>query len=68
VGEHTPRFVASGCQAACRLIAEAPAADYLPAGGRFIQAGFRCGTGGVASGSVFSCERGPQEFTYAVEP
>ncbi len=50
------------CQAASRLIAEAPAADYLPGGGRFIQGGFRCGTEGARWGPpIFACEKGTQD-------
>ncbi len=60
---------AMSCETASRLIAEAPAAQYLPAGGRFIQSGFRCGTMGAASGPpFFSCEKGPLEFSYTIEP
>jgi hypothetical protein len=56
------------CEGASHLIAEAPVAQYVPEGGRFMQSGFRCGTEGGHSGSVFSCEKGPLEFAYTVEP
>ncbi len=59
---------AMSCESASHLIAEAPVAQYVPEGGRFIQSGFRCGTEGGDSGSVFSCEKGPLEFSYTVEP
>jgi hypothetical protein len=59
---------AMSCESASRLIAEAPVAQYVPEGGRFMQSGFRCGTEGGDSGAVFSCEKGPLEFAYTVEP
>jgi hypothetical protein len=59
---------AMSCASASHLIAEAPVARYVPQGGRFIQSGFRCGTEGGASDSIFSCEKGPLEFSYTVEP
>jgi hypothetical protein len=57
------------CKAARPLIAEVPAAKYLPAGGRFVQGGFRCGTEGSRAQStpLFSCQKGPLEFSFAVE-
>jgi hypothetical protein len=64
-------YIVSGisCAAASRLIYYAPAVDYLPGGGRFIEDGFRCGTEGARSGSpLFACEKGAQEFSYVIEP
>ncbi len=62
--------VAMSCKAASQLIAQAPVAQYMPGDGRFIQSGFRCGTEGgrELSSQVFSCEQGPREFSYLVEP
>jgi hypothetical protein len=72
-GTGTATFVnaaAMSCGAASRLIAQAPVAQYVPAGGRFIQSGFRCGTEGARERSpqTFACQQGPREFSYLVEP
>jgi hypothetical protein len=58
------------CQEATRLISESPAAQYASAGGRFEQAGFRCGSegGGVTGSALFACEAGEREFLYDVAP
>jgi hypothetical protein len=58
------------CQEATRLISESPAAQYATAGGRFEQAGFRCGSegGGATSSALFACEAGEREFLYDVAP
>lgn len=57
------------CSTASRLIGETPVAKYLPGGGRFLESGFRCGSEGASNGApVFSCEQGPREFSYTVEP
>jgi hypothetical protein len=60
---------AMSCGAASQLIAQAPVAQYVPAGGRFIQSGFRCGTEGTrgASSQVFACQQGAREVSYLVE-
>ncbi|MGA9874595.1 MAG: hypothetical protein WBQ21_02180 [Solirubrobacteraceae bacterium] len=58
------------CETASQLIAEAPVAQYLTTGGRFVQSGFRCGTEGAGElgSAIFSCQKGTFEFSYDVAP
>ncbi len=53
-----------------RLIAEAPAAQYVVTGGRFMQSGFRCATEGTRGedSASFDCQRGQLEFAYILTP
>jgi hypothetical protein len=72
-GAGTAAFIdvsAISCAAARRLIAQAPAAQYVVSGGRFMQSGFRCGTEGTRGGSSasFDCQRGQLEFAYMLTP
>jgi hypothetical protein len=72
-GEGTAAFIdvsVISCAAARRLIAEAPAAQYVASGGRFMQSGFRCGTEGTRGGgsASFDCQRGQLEFAYMLTP
>ncbi len=53
------------CAAARRLIRAAPLRRYVVSGGRFVQAGFRCGTTGSTNGpALFDCRRERSEFLY----
>ncbi len=72
-GAGTAAFIdvsAISCAAARRLIAQAPAAQYVVSGGRFMQSGFRCGTEGTRGGdsASFDCQRGRLEFAYMLTP
>ncbi len=59
------------CASASPVIMAMPAAHYLPGGGRFSEAGYRCGSEGVGSegGSpLFACQLGMREFSFSLEP
>jgi len=55
------------CAAASSIIAETNTTRFGAGEGRFVQAGFRCGTEGSAnlSGALFDCQKGEQEFLYS---
>jgi hypothetical protein len=55
------------CAAASSIIAETNVTQFGVGEGRFVQAGFRCGTEGSAdlSGALFDCQMGEQEFLYS---
>lgn len=58
------------CASASTLIAAMPAARYLPAGGRFTESGYRCGSEGVSSeggAALFGCQLGSREFSFSLE-
>jgi hypothetical protein len=62
--------VGLSCRRAADLIAELPLAEYLPAGGRFSQSGYRCGSEGATGGAtpLFGCQSGSREIVFFVEP
>ena len=57
------------CDEVARLIAVAPVDAYLQNGGRFEQAGFRCGTQGFGDLGIalFDCSDGVRELLYKVD-
>jgi hypothetical protein len=57
------------CAAASAIIAETNTTKFGTGEGRFVQAGFRCGTEGSAdlSGALFDCQKGEQEFLYSAD-
>ncbi len=55
------------CPAASTIIAETNTKKFGTREGRFMQAGFRCGTGGTGGGlpnALFDCQMGEQEFLF----
>jgi hypothetical protein len=56
------------CAAASAIIAETNTSQFGGGEGRFVQAGFRCGTEGTVGlpSALFACQMGEQEFLYWV--
>jgi hypothetical protein len=57
------------CASARAIIAETNTTPYVAKGGRFLQAGFRCGTEGSVGGlpdALFDCQMGEEEFLWEV--
>jgi hypothetical protein len=55
------------CAAASAIIAETDTTQFGTGEGRFVQAGFRCGTEGTGGGlprALFDCQLGEQEFLF----
>lgn len=62
------RAISMTCPAASTIIAETNTTKFGTGEGRFMQAGFRCGTGGGPSNALFDCEMGQQEFLFWAKP
>jgi hypothetical protein len=60
------KAIKMSCAEVDRLISASPAKQYARNGGRFEQAGFRCGTEGAAAlgSALFDCQAGEREFLY----
>ncbi len=59
------------CQAASTIIAETNTTKFGTGEGRFLQAGFRCGTDGTSGGQpneLFDCQMGEREFLFWAQP
>ena len=56
------------CAIARQLIVSSPSTRYARAGGRFMTAGFRCGTpGAIGIGTaIFDCQHGEREFLFQI--